>query len=145
MMAGRRGPVLTHGAMARADARGHGTGRHTGPWHGQTHGAMARADTRGHGTGRHTGPWHVLTHGADGPGQRAPSLLTIEDCGIAPPVRAGLPRGGRDDGAPVRAGPMLAGRRGPVLTHGAMARADARVTRSRKGQQRDEIGRASCR
>src|SRR5213080_320948 len=118
MMAGRRGPVLTHGAMARADARGHGTGRHTGPWHGQTHGAMARADTRGHGTGRHTGPWHVLTHGADGPGQRAPSPLTIEDCGIAPPVRAGLPRGGRDDGAPVRAGPMLAGRRGP--------RADAR-------------------
>src|SRR5207247_858329 len=98
---GRPGPwhVLTHGAMARADARGHGTGRRTGLWHGPTHGAMARADTRGHGTGRHTGPWHVLTHGADGPGQRAPSPLTIEDCGIAPPVRAGLPRRrGCDDG-----------------------------------------------
>src|SRR5436309_10369481 len=64
MMAGRRGPVLTHGAMARADARGHGTGRHTGPWHVLTPGAMARADTRGHGTGRHTGPWHGQTHGA---------------------------------------------------------------------------------
>src|SRR5947208_2303808 len=80
MMAGRRGP--------RADARGYGTARRTGLWHGPTHGAMARADTRGHGTGRHTGPWHVLTHGADGPGQRAPSPLTIEDCGIAPPATA---------------------------------------------------------
>src|SRR5438093_820578 len=100
---------------------------------------MARADTRGHGTGRHTGPWLVLALGADGRGQRAASPLTTEVWGIAPPVGAGLHRGGRDDGAPVRAGPMLAGRRGPVLTHGAMARADARVTRSRKGQQRDVI------
>src|SRR5437773_1783469 len=52
----------THGARARADERGPGTGRHTGPGHGPTHGAMGRADTRGHGTGRRTGPWHGPTH-----------------------------------------------------------------------------------
>src|SRR5436309_14865883 len=104
--------------MARADAGGHGTGRRTGLWHGPTHGAMARADTRGHGTGRHTGPWHVLTHGADGPGQRAPSPLTIEDCGIAPPVRAGLPRWRGDDGAPVSARRRWAGRRVGAGGHG---------------------------
>src|SRR5437667_10553551 len=57
MMAGRRGPVLTHGAMARADARGHGTGRHTGPWHGQTHGAMARP----YAWGRWSGPTGTVT------------------------------------------------------------------------------------
>src|SRR5947199_193862 len=131
MRAGRRGP--------RADARGYGTARRTGLWHGPTHGAMARADTRGHGTGRHTGPWHVLTHGADGPGQRAPSPLTIEDCGIAPPVRAGLPRrrgcddglrdGGADDRAPVTAGPVVAGlpgRAGPMMAGRRGPRADAR-------------------
>src|SRR5439155_22466504 len=81
MMAGRRGP--------RADARGYGTARRTGLWHGPTHGAMERADTRGHGTGRHTGPWHDHTHGAGCPGQRARAPLTHHDFDSTPSWRHG--------------------------------------------------------
>src|SRR5439155_523077 len=37
MLAGRRGP--------RADARGHSTGRRTGPWHGPTHASPVHVRT----------------------------------------------------------------------------------------------------